>query len=98
MKKIIKYVLLDILRNRIMIGYTLLLFAISFSVLGMEDTADKGIASLLQIILIVVPLVAIIFSTIYFYNSSEFIELLASQPVKRKSLWLSLFTGLASSL
>lgn len=32
------------------------------------------------------------------YNSAEFIELLVSQPLKRNTIWLSLFTGLASSL
>jgi Cu-processing system permease protein len=44
------------------------------------------------------PLVSIIFATIYVYNSAEFIELLVSQPLKRKTIWLSLFTGLATSL
>jgi Cu-processing system permease protein len=50
------------------------------------------------VILIIVPLVSIIFSTIYVYNSSEFLELLVSQPLKRRTIWLSLFTGLAASL
>jgi Cu-processing system permease protein len=54
--------------------------------------------SLLNIILLVVPLVSIIFSTIYVYNSAEFIELLVSQPLRRTSIWLSLFAGLATSL
>nr|WP_254778566.1 ABC transporter permease subunit [Pedobacter sp. ok626] len=64
----------------------------------MESNSAKGLLSLLNIILILVPLISIIFSTIYIYNSSEFIELLVSQPVKRKSIWLSLFGGLAASL
>jgi Cu-processing system permease protein len=37
------------------------------------------------------------FSTIYLYNSAEFIELLVSQPIKRNTIWLSLFIGLAAS-
>jgi Cu-processing system permease protein len=98
MKKIIKYVMADILRNRIILFYTLFLFAASFSMFSLEDNTSKGLLSLLNIILIIVPLVSIIFSTIYIYNSAEFIELLVSQPLKRKSIWLSLFTGLASSL
>jgi len=44
------------------------------------------------------PLVSILFATIYLYNSSEFIELLLSQPVKRQKIWLSLFIGLSSSM
>jgi len=66
MKKIVKYVILDILRNRIIIGYTLLLMALSFSVFNMETSASKGVLSLLNVILIIVPLVSIIFSTITF--------------------------------
>lgn len=98
MNKIIKYVITDILRNRIVLVYTLFLLAASFSVFGLEDNSSKGLLSLLNIILIVVPLVSIIFSTIYVYNSAEFIELLVSQPLKRKTIWLSLFAGLAASL
>ncbi|MFA6945267.1 MAG: ABC transporter permease subunit [Pedobacter sp.] len=98
MNKIIKYVITDILRNKIVLFYTLFLLSASFSVFSLEDNSSKGLLSLLNIILIVVPLVSIIFSTIYMYNSAEFIELLVSQPLKRKSIWLSLFVGLASSL
>lgn len=98
MRKIIKYVIADILRNKIVIAYTIVLLALSLSVFNLEDNANKGLLSLLNIILIIVPLISIVFSTIYVYNSSEFIELLVSQPLKRKTIWLSLFLGLAVSL
>ncbi len=98
MKKIIKYVMIDILRNKIMLAYTLFLLLISLSVFNLEDNSAKGLLSLLNIILIIVPLVSILFSAIYVYNSAEFLELLVSQPLKRKTIWLSMFTGLAGSL
>ncbi len=98
MKKIIKYVMTDILRNRIVLVYTLFLLVTSFSVFSLEDNNSKGLLSLLNIILLIVPLVSIIFSTIYVYNSAEFMELLVSQPLKRRTIWLSLFTGLGGSL
>lgn len=98
MKKILKYVFTDILRNKIVIGYTLFLFILSMSVFNLEDNSAKGLLSLLNIVLIIVPLVSIIFSTIYIYNSLEFIELLVSQPLRRKHIWSSLFAGLAGSL
>ena len=98
MKKIINYVLLDILRNKIVMAYTVFLLIISFSIFSLEDSAGKGLLSLLNIVLIIVPLVSIIFSTIYIYNSAEFIELLVSQPIKRKTLWLSIFIGLTGSM
>ena len=98
MKKIIKYVITDILRNKVVIVYTLLLLAISFTVFNLEDNTSKGLLSLMNIVLIVVPLICIIFSTIYIYNSSEFIELLVSQPLQRKHIWISLYAGMAIAL
>ena len=98
MKKIIKYVIIDILRNKIMLAYTLFLLLISMSVFNLEDNSAKGLLSLLNIILIIVPLVSMLFSAIYVYNSAEFLELLVSQPLKRRTIWLSVFTGLACSL
>lgn len=98
MKKLLKYVFVDIVQNKIVLIYTSLLLLISLSVFNLESNAAKGLLSLLNLVLIIIPLISIIFSTIYIYNSSEFIELLLSQPLKRKSIWLSLFYGLAGSL
>lgn len=98
MQKIVKYVMVDILRSRVVLCYTLILLIITLTIFNLEDSPSKGLLSLLNIVLFVVPLVCIVFSTIYIYNSAEFIELLVSQPVKRKTLWLSLFWGLAGSL
>lgn len=98
MKTIIKYVMLDLLRNRIVLAYTLVLLVISFGVFNLDENTTKGVLSLMNIALIFIPLVSIIFSTIYVYNSSEFLELLVAQPLKRKTLWLSIYSGLALSL
>ena len=98
MKKIIKYITVDILRNKIVLAYTFVLLIISFSVFMLGDDPGKGLLSLLNITLLIVPLISIIFSAIYVYNSAEFIELLVSQPLRRKTIWLSLFYGLAAAL
>src|SRR5690606_34734210 len=98
MKKIIKYVIIDILRNKIVLAYTAFLLLISISIFNLEDNSAKGLLSLLNIILIIVPLVSLLFPAIYVYNSSEFLELLVSQPLKRKTIWLSLFWGLGVSM
>jgi Cu-processing system permease protein len=98
MNKIIKFILIDILRNRIVLAYALLMAALCWSAFYLEDTGNKGLLTLLNLVLLVVPLVSVLFSTIYLYNSSEFIELLVSQPIKRKQVWVSLFLGLCLSL
>jgi Cu-processing system permease protein len=98
MRTMIKYVVLDLIKNRIILVYTFFLLLMSLGMFSMDENTTKGIMSLMNLVLIIIPLVSIIFSTIYVYNSSEFIELLAAQPLKRKSLWLSIYSGLALSL
>jgi Cu-processing system permease protein len=98
MFKVVKYVVIDILRSRVVIGYTFCLLLLSFSLFSLEDNSEKGLLSMLNIVLILVPLVSIIFSTIYIYNSSEFIELLLAQPIHRSRLLLSIYAGLFLSL
>jgi Cu-processing system permease protein len=98
MGKIIKYVMLDILRNRIVLAYMVFLSLLGFSLFNINDNSSKGLLSLMNVVLIIVPLVSIIFSSIYMYNSAEFIELLVSQPLKRINLWMSFFIGLSLSL
>lgn len=98
MNRILKYVILDIIKNKIVIFYTILIALFSWSAFSLEDNAAKGLLTLLNIILLTVPLVSILFATIYIYNSSEFVELLVSQPIKRSKIWWSLFLGLSISL
>ena len=96
--RLVKYVLYDILQNRILLAYTAFLLIVSLGMFQLNDDPSKALISLLNIVLIVTPLVGLIFSTIYYYNAYEFIELLASQPVKRTSLLWSEFIGLTTAL
>lgn len=98
MAKVFKYVVYDIIKNRFVIGYTLLLLAMSMSFFSFESDPNKGLLSMLNIILIVVPLVSVIFSTIHFYNSYEFLELLSAQPMSRKTIFFSQYFGVCFSL
>lgn len=98
MNRIIKIILIDILKNKIILAYALVLALLSWSSFGLEDNSAKGLLTVLNIILFTVPLVSVLFSTIYLYNSAEFIELLLSQPVRRKKIWLSLFVGLSLAM
>lgn len=98
MKKILKYVFVDIVQNKVVLIYTLVLLVISLSLFNLENSSSKGMVSLLNLVLLLAPLLSIIFSTIYIYNSAEFIELLVSQPLKRRTIWLGLFSGLVLSL
>lgn len=90
--------LYDILRSKIVIAYTIFLFVVSLSMFQMEDNSSKAMLSLLNIVLIVLPLVSLVFTTIHYYNSYEFIELMSSQPMSRTRILLSEYSGVAISL
>lgn len=98
MLKIIKYVLLDIVRSRTIIGYTVFLMLATWGMFMLESNPSKSILSLINILLIVIPLVSIIFSTIHFYNSYEFMELMLAQPVKRSTVFAGSYAGAALAL
>src|SRR5678810_1116542 len=98
MLKLSRYVLYDIVRSKVVLAYTAFLFLVSFSLFNMEENSSKAILSLLNIILIVVPLISLVFTTIHYYNSYEFIELMLSQPMSRTRILLSEYSGVCISL
>ena len=98
MLKISKYVVYDILRSKVLIAYTLFLLVVSFALFALETDGAKSVASLLSIVLIIVPLISIVFTTTYFYNAYEFIELLVAQPISRDTILLGEFLGLTLSM
>jgi Cu-processing system permease protein len=98
MLKLTKYVLYDILRSKIILGYAIFLLVISVTMFQMEENSSKALLSLLNIMLIFVPIISMIFSTIHYYNSYEFVELMLSQPISRTRILLSEYTGVAVSL
>ncbi|MBP7948527.1 MAG: ABC transporter permease subunit [Verrucomicrobiales bacterium] len=96
--RIVKYVLQDILRSRIALAYTLLMAVASVGLFNLDGGGGKGLVSLLSVVLLVVPLMSLVFATIHFYNSYEFIELLSSQPLRRSSILLGEFFGVSLAL
>ena len=96
--KILKYILFDLLRNKFIIIYSIILMIMSFSIISIGHDTSKAVITILNIILFIVPLVSLIFGTIHFYNSKEFIEFLLTQPVNRKSIFWAEYLGLTLSL
>lgn len=96
--RIIRYVLIDVLRNRWVLGYALFFFVATDALLRMSGAGDRAIVSLLNIVLLLVPLVTIVFGTMYWHGAREFNELLLTQPVDRPSLFHGLFAGLVIPL
>lgn len=94
-KKILKYVIFELIRNRIVWAYTIFLLISTLALFYLGQNSSKSVISVMNIILFIIPLVCIIFGTIHFYNSREFIEFLLTQPVNRKSVYWSEYFGIA---
>jgi Cu-processing system permease protein len=98
MNRIIKYIFYDLLRTRFILLYTCLLFVSTFALFQLSGDSSKVVMSLLNIVLMVIPLISIVFTTIHFYNSYEFIELMLAQPIDRRIIFLGEYLAVASSL
>jgi len=97
MFKLTKFVVQDLLRNWIVLLYMAFLMLAGFGFFMLEGQVDKAFLGILNLVLLLVPMVTIIFSTIYYYNMYEFIVLLLAQPLKRKTVLGSIYLGLAIS-
>lgn len=98
MFKIAKYIILDIVRSKVLIGYTVLLAAICLSIFMADADVTKGLVSITTVMLIIVPLVSIVYATTYYFNAYEFTELLVSQPISRKQILMGKFIGISSTI
>lgn len=96
--KVIKYVLVDIIRNKWLIFYTVFFFLVTESLFRFGGDGARVLVSFMNIMLFVIPLVSMVFGVMYLYNSREFIELLLSQPIHRKMLFGGLYLGLVLPL
>lgn len=96
--KILNFELVNVLKSKWIILYSLFFFVISQALFMFGGSGTKAIVSLLNLSLILIPIVSIIFGSIYIYNSREFIELLLSQPIKRTQVFLGLYLGLSIPL
>lgn len=89
MFKLLKYALYDILKSRFAIIYTVFLALVAISIYQVSDDLSKVSLSLMNIMILFIPLIAAVFATTHFYNNLEFIELMLAQPVKRIHVFLS---------
>jgi len=95
---VFRYELQDLRRSRWVLGYGLCLLLLTEALLRFGGGGPRAVLSLMNVALGVVPLVAIVFGTMYLYGSRSFIQLLLAQPVGRGELFAGLYAGLALPL
>lgn len=96
--KVLKYQAKDAVRSRWLIAYALFFMLITEGLLRFSGDALKAQLSLVSVVLFLVPLVSVVFGTVYLYNAREFIELLLAQPVNRRQMFGGLYLGLTLPL
>jgi len=98
MFKILKYSFFDLMRSRWSYVYFIFYLLIGFVLLFLNNDTSKAVITLMNIIVVLTPLIGTIFGVMYYYNSREFTELLLAQPLKRSTLFLGQYIGVALSL
>ncbi len=98
MLKIIKYELRDVIRSKWILIYFAFLFLITEGMFQFSGSSSKVLLSMMNIVLILIPIITISYGIIYMYSTREFIEMLLAQPIKRKTLFTGLYSGLALPL
>jgi Cu-processing system permease protein len=88
----------NVVRSRWLVSYALFFLAATEGLLRFSGGDAKTLLSLANVVLFVVPLATLVYGTIYLYNSREFIEILLAQPLKRRTVFAGLYTGLALPL
>jgi len=96
--KILKYQLRDVFRSRWIIAYVLFFLVLTDVLFRFGGDGLRVATSMMNIILIVIPLASIILGAFYLYNAREYIEMLLCHPVKRHQLFWGMFLGLALPL
>ena len=96
MFKILKYSFYDLMRSSW--SYVYFLFYLGFVLLFLNNDVSKAVITLMNVIVVLTPLIGTIFGVMYYYNSREFTELLLAQPLKRSTIFIGQYLGVAISL
>jgi len=93
-RKIASYGVRDLVRSRWLLAYAGFFLIATWALLRFSDTEGKALLSLVNVVLLVVPLANLVFGAMYLYGAREFVELLLAQPVRRRELFAGLYLGL----
>ncbi|CAM4283002.1 ABC-2 transporter permease [Gillisia limnaea] len=98
MLKILKYSFFDLSRSLWSYVYFLFYLLLGIILLFLNNDLSNAVITLMNVIIILVPLIGTIFGVMYYYDSREFTELLLAQPIKRRTIFIGQYLGVAISL
>ena len=92
--RITRYEIRDVLRSRWIVAYGAFFLVATLLLFQFAGVTERAVISMSNVVLTIIPLVAILFGTMYLYNSRDFVEMLLAQPVDRRALFVGQYTGL----
>jgi Cu-processing system permease protein len=98
MRRVAGYQMRDVARSRWLIAYALFFLVLTDALFRFGGGGSRALLSLVDVVLFIVPLVTIVFGTMYLYNAREFVELILAQPVRRRAVFGGLYAGLVGPL
>ena len=98
MFKVLRYSFLDLIRSRWTVIYFLFFLLACGGLLYLSGDSTKAVVSMMNIIILLVPLISTIFGLMYMYQVRDYVEILLAQPLSRKSIFSGYFLGLGLAL
>jgi len=92
--RLLSYELRDVFRSRWALAYTAFFLVVTDVFFRFSGGGEQVVLSLINVVLILIPLMSLVFGVGYLYNAREFTELMLAQPVRRRDLFLALYGGL----
>lgn len=92
--RITRYEIRDVVRGRWIVAYGAFFLVATLLLFQFAGVTERAVISMANVVLTIIPLVAILFGTMYLYNSRDFVEMLLAQPVDRRSLFVGQYFGL----
>ncbi len=98
MLKILKYSFWDLLRSKWSYVYLLFYLILGLVLLFLNNDLSKAIITMMNVTVVLIPMISTVFGIMYYYSSREFTELLLAQPLRRSTIFLGQYLGVALSL
>jgi Cu-processing system permease protein len=93
--RLLGYVLHDVARSRWILATAAFFLLATDALLRFGTGGAASVLAIGSLVLLVVPLVSILFGTIYLHHAREFTALLLAHPVTRRQLFVAQITGMA---
>jgi len=92
--RVVRFQFQDALSSRWLLVHTIIYLLIAEGLLMSTGFTDKALVSLINVVLLLLPLVALLFGVIHQYNNRDYTIWMLTQPLQRPGLFAGLYLGL----